>query len=138
MKHVCHTTCTHKCAYDKVMKWLFCSDASFWKSLLIWSPTMTVENTAQLSEAFRNNQRRRLPLGVSLQKKRHLLMRLEKVSLKKQYGPASRQWLASVSPGRQHSASAVVNEKGHFLPRHGFANFFFPKVLMVNLKLGTK
>lgn len=57
MKHICHTTCTHQCACDKVMKWLFCSDASFWKSLLIWSPTMTVENTAQLSEAFHNNQK---------------------------------------------------------------------------------
>ena len=40
-------------------------------------------------------------------------------------------------PGRQRSASAVVNEKGHFLPGHGFANiFFFSEVLMVNL--GTK
>ena len=127
MKHSCHT-CTHKHADDKVMKWLFCSDASFRKTLLIRSPTMTVENTARLLEAFHNDQRRHLPLGVSLQKKRHLLMRLENIQLKKQCAPTSWQWVANVSPGRKCSASAVVNEKGHFLHGHGFDNnIFFSK-----------
>ena len=109
-----------------MVKWLFCSDASFRKTLLIRSPTMTVENTARWLEAFPNDQRRHLPLGVSLQKKGHLLVRLEDVKLKKQRGPTSWQQTASVSPGRQRSASALVNEKGRFL--HGLAlltTFFF-------------
>lgn len=53
-------------------------------------------------------------------------MRLEDVKLKKQRGPTSWQQTASVSPGRQRSASALVNEKGRFL--HGLAlltTFFF-------------
>lgn len=120
-------TCTHKREDDEVAKWLFCSDASFRKTLLIRSPTMTAENMARLLEAFHNDQRRQLPLGVSLQKKGHLLMRLENVKLRKQHGPTSWQQTASVSPGRQRSASALVNEKGRFLHGPGFVNniFFF-------------
>lgn len=104
--HPLHIHKAHKREDDEVAKWLFCSMRVSRKTLLIRSPTMTAENMAQLLEAFHNDQRRQLPLGVSLQKKGHLLMRLENVKLRKQHGPTSWQQTASVSPA------------GSALPRH--------------------
>lgn len=111
MKHIRHT---YMHTQTKTMKWRNGSSVLMrvsGKTLLIRSPTMTAENMARLLEAFHNDQRRQLPLGVSLQKKDILLMRLENVKLRKQHGPTSWQQTASVSPGRQRSASALVNEK---------------------------